>query len=117
MKKHPDPTDVDRDDNTPVTSALLDDGDEFTTLVKEYVDHLSQLLNELDGLMNSQQWDALRKEIHDLKGGGGGFGYPQITELAREIETAMDDADYDALPALFDRLRKLERRIALGRPA
>jgi HPt (histidine-containing phosphotransfer) domain-containing protein len=117
MKKHPDSADVAMDDNTPVISALLDGGDEFATLVKEYIDHLSRLLDELEALLKNQQWDDLRKEIHDLKGGGGGFGYPQITELAREIEIALIDADYEMLPALFGRLRKLERRIALGRPA
>jgi len=117
MKKHPDSADVARDDNTPITSALLDAGDDFAMLVKEYIDHLSRLQTELDALLKNQQWIELRNEIHDLKGGGGGFGYPQITEMAREIEIALDDGDYDALPALFEKLRKLERRIALGRPA
>lgn len=39
---------------------------------------------------------------HKLKGMGGSFGYPEITNIAVEIESLARDQRSDALPTRYD---------------
>ena len=39
----------------------------------------------------SKQYETLVREFHSLAGSGSSYGFPQVSTLAREIETALQE--------------------------
>jgi hypothetical protein len=50
-----------------------------------------------------------------LKGAGGGYGYPALTEQARKLEDAAKVADVEAARLLLNELNGLISAIVAGR--
>ncbi len=106
-----------KEDSPAVHSILLEESESFATLVNEFIDNFIKLLDEMDDLYKKQNWKILQNRTHDLKGSGGGYGYPQISEIASRIETASKNAEYHLLPEMLLELRQLAVKIIRGRPA
>jgi HPt (histidine-containing phosphotransfer) domain-containing protein len=53
----------------------------------------------------------LREEVHRLKGIGGGFGFPELTERCAEIETTLKQTNHVRATALLDDLAAYSERI------
>jgi HPt (histidine-containing phosphotransfer) domain-containing protein len=60
------------------------------------------------------KWDKLKKEVHNLKGMGGNFGYPQLSELAERLERQLAAGNYPAIESMLLELEGLVRRISAG---
>ncbi|WP_455204201.1 ATP-binding protein [Kaarinaea lacus] len=60
--------------------------DDFKELVDAFLQDLPNRIDRLNNAATEEQWQELREEIHRLKGVGGGFGFPAITELCEQIE-------------------------------
>jgi HPt (histidine-containing phosphotransfer) domain-containing protein len=54
---------------------------------------------------------VLKKQAHDLKAVGGGYGYPQVTELAMELEAAATEGQPETAGALIEAFGRLVGRI------
>jgi chemotaxis protein histidine kinase CheA len=67
-----------------------------------------------DALREGQEGAAasIRRMAHALRGVGGTYGFPEVTEAAAAVEDATDDA----LLAALDRLHAVLRRIAAEGP-
>ena len=55
-------------------------------LLDKFIDRLPERVNSMMTLIQEQDLDALRQAVHQLKGAGGGYGFPRITELAGVAE-------------------------------
>jgi CheY-like chemotaxis protein len=55
--------------------------------------------------LKNGEFDAVQSFAHNMKGCGKSFGFPRLTDLGREIESAARDRDAEALRARFDELR------------
>ena len=55
-------------------------------LVSDFVASLSGYLAELQRSVESADWRKVQSIVHQLKGMGGGFGFPQLTELCEKVE-------------------------------
>jgi HPt (histidine-containing phosphotransfer) domain-containing protein len=76
----------------PVQSQFSDDPD-FRELLKEFA---AAMPVRRDGLLDAHRhgaYDLLRTRAHQLKGAGGGFGFPRLSELAFELEKACQGDD------------------------
>ena len=69
-------------------SELADDED-MRELILEYVSELPVRTATMRGLAAANQLEALRAIAHQLKGTGGGYGYPSITRAAASLEGAI----------------------------
>ena len=98
----------------PITSLLLKNEPEFLDLVEVFVERLPPTIARIRWLYEQQLWPQLKKDVHELKGMGGGFGYPMLTELAAAIEAQVLDQDNETLLRSFDELDRLSARIVLG---
>ena len=58
--------------------------------------------------------EAFRKVTHDLKGLGGGHGFPGLSELAGRIEFDYVKQDREAIARNFDELDIMLKRIYSG---
>ncbi|MEE8380130.1 MAG: ATP-binding protein [Gammaproteobacteria bacterium] len=81
-----------------------DDMDGIDDLIDLYVKSLPDACGRIERLLHAKDWEGLRFEIHQLKGTGGAFGFPEITEQCKEIEFKMMDKDYNEATQLISGL-------------
>jgi HPt (histidine-containing phosphotransfer) domain-containing protein len=98
----------------PIVSILLEKEPEFTDLVEVFVQRLPPTVAKIKQLYQEKAWPQLQKEVHELKGMGGGFGYPMLTELAGTIESQVKAANAEAVQSLLEELDDLRDRIVEG---
>jgi CheY-like chemotaxis protein len=58
-------------------------------ILAKFITRLPESAARLRRLLDEQQLDALRRAVHDLKGAGGGYGFPEISETAARAEAAI----------------------------
>jgi signal transduction histidine kinase/DNA-binding response OmpR family regulator len=56
--------------------------------------------------LKAGELDAIQSFAHNMKGCGKSFGFPRLTDLGREMESAARNRDADALRRQFDDLRE-----------
>jgi HPt (histidine-containing phosphotransfer) domain-containing protein len=71
----------------PVRSTFANDAD-FHDLLVEFAAAMPERRDGLIGAYRAGEYDLLRTRAHQLKGAGGGFGFPQLTDLAAVLEKA-----------------------------
>jgi HPt (histidine-containing phosphotransfer) domain-containing protein len=71
----------------PVRSEFADDP-EFRELLVEFAAAMPERRDGLIGAYRTGEYDLLRTRAHQLKGAGGGFGFPRLTEMAAALEKA-----------------------------
>lgn len=81
---------VARESSSNIHQKALDDCTDIQDLVEEFVYQLPLRLNEIQQAMNEEDWNLFRSLLHSLKGVGGSFGHPRITELCQIIEEQHD---------------------------
>jgi HPt (histidine-containing phosphotransfer) domain-containing protein len=69
-----------------LVSQLLIDDPELRDVVEEFVHGLPRRLAEMRAAYAQLDWELLRTLAHRLKGAGGSYGYPVLSQLAAEME-------------------------------
>lgn len=69
-----------------LVSQLLVDDPELRDVVEEFVQGLSARIAEMRAAYARLDWELLRTLAHRLKGAGGSYGYPELSQLAAEME-------------------------------
>ena len=75
-----------------VRSTFADDA-EFREVLEPFVMSALQKRQELQLLWSENRLAEMQKLAHQLKGCGGGFGFPNLTPLAAAAEQACRSAD------------------------
>ena len=70
-----------------IGSDLVREDPSFAGIVVQFVDGLSQRVATLEGAINAADFDSLRTAAHQLKGSGGGYGYPALSDHAAKLES------------------------------
>ena len=65
------------------------DNPKMSPILAKFVARLPDNVEKVRSLLDSQELEALRRIVHDLKGAGGGYGFPEITEVAAQAEAAI----------------------------
>jgi histidine phosphotransfer protein HptB len=79
-----------------IRSAYEDDPD-MREVVREFALELPARVAKLEALLAAHELRELQTLAHQLKGAGGGYGFPQITELAASLEAALKQGADDAV--------------------
>lgn len=98
----------------PLISELLEDDPGMAGLIGQFVDKLPGIIAELGALHAQAAWPELEDRVHDLKGLGGGYGYPQLSAVAILVEADLRNATYEQIPVRLESLQQLLHRIQLG---
>lgn len=69
-------------------SELADDPD-MVELVESFVGGLAETVEKIEAALSAEQTDELARLVHQLKGAGGSYGFPAITQTARDAEAAI----------------------------
>ena len=96
----------------PVRSQFADDPD-FRELLEEFAAALPERRQSLIGAHHSEAYDDLRARAHQLKGAGGGFGFPRLSELAAELEQSCLSKDPIRIAAALEQLVEHMNRITV----
>jgi HPt (histidine-containing phosphotransfer) domain-containing protein len=75
----------------PLVSTLISEDPELADIVREFVDGLDVRLAEFRAAHEAMDWAALAKLAHRLKGAGGSYGYPDLTDLGKRMEDAFNN--------------------------
>jgi HPt (histidine-containing phosphotransfer) domain-containing protein len=98
--------------DSPITSEFAEDAD-FQDLLEIFYDSLAEQRSELARAFAEKQWDELSRKSHQLKGAGGGYGFPGLTAAALALETASDrQQPWEIQEGLDDLLTYLDRILA-----
>ncbi len=94
-----------------VRSTLADDS-EFAELLRTFAETIPQKRQTVRALHREGSLDQLRARAHQLKGAGGGYGFPGLTEAAAELERACEAQSADRIAqgveCLADYLNRIE---------
>ena len=75
-----------------LVSTLADDED-MIDLVEMFVDELPERASGMEKALAEKDFATLKMLAHQLKGAAGGYGFPTITDAARELELTSHAAD------------------------
>lgn len=60
---------------------------DMTQVLSEFIAKLPDRVRQLSDLLEGKNLDELKRVVHQLKGAGGGYGFPQISNAAAAAET------------------------------
>lgn len=95
-------------------SSLLEEDPEAISLIKRYIENLSETIDDIGSLMESKNWEKLSEVLHQLKGSGGNFGYPAISALAAQMEFQVLNENRVELNKLLFDLQEIYHQIVAG---
>jgi signal transduction histidine kinase/CheY-like chemotaxis protein/HPt (histidine-containing phosphotransfer) domain-containing protein len=116
LHKYLSPASSPADTKSPVVSNLDSADPQIEQRVNKFIDQLPGTLEKIQGAFQTQSLDKLKAAIHQLKGSGGGYGYPALTELAGKIEFQILNQNQAEITALLAALDVYCQRIVAGRP-
>ena len=101
-------------DLSPIYSSFNDDM-EMRPLLTEFTRGLSAYIDELRDANAQNDFEALDRISHRLKGAGNGYGYPDITDIASEVLNSlrMDNPDLDNIKNATSELISTLNRVKL----
>ena len=97
----------------PIGSELVKEDPSFADIVGEFVEGLSARLTAMEEALRGSDFETLRTAAHQLKGSGGGYGYPLVTERATELEQHARAQAHDDCVQSFGELQRICSRIVV----
>ena len=97
-----------------IASELVQEDASFADIVVQFVEGLSNRLTTMEDALRAADFDALRAAAHQLKGSGGGYGYPILTEHAAELEKLARVKAVDDCSKEIEELKQLCARVVVG---
>jgi PAS domain S-box-containing protein len=88
---------------------------DMADVIEEFVARLPGTVTAMVESLERSGHEDLRRLAHQLKGAGGGYGYPLLTEQARKLEDATRTADVEAERVALNELQALARSVIVGR--
>ncbi|MEE9294110.1 MAG: Hpt domain-containing protein [Phycisphaerae bacterium] len=96
-----------------IPSMLVQEDPTFADLVEEFVDSLAHRIRNMKDAVQKGDFATLRTLAHQLKGSGGGHGYPIITETAAAIEQHARNEDLQQCGTGVEKLASITARVVI----
>jgi PAS domain S-box-containing protein len=101
--------------NEILVSELADDPD-MAELVNSFLGNLGPKVGQMTEYLSTNRLGDLAKLAHQLKGAGGGYGFPTISDAARQVEhLAKAEQEMEQIQLAVDELTSLCRQAIAGR--
>ncbi|UCC31388.1 MAG: Hpt domain-containing protein [Phycisphaerales bacterium] len=97
----------------PIGSELLREDPSFAGIVLQFLDGLSDRLTKMEKAIAAADFQELRMAAHQLKGTGGGYGYPALSKRAADLEKRARARVLDECAEALDDLKKLCDRLVV----
>ena len=97
-----------------IGSELVQEDVSYADIVLQFVAGLSERLAHMEDALREADFEALRAAAHQLKGSGGGYGYPILTELAAKLEQQAKAGSLETCAAQIEELSELSKRVVVS---
>ncbi|MBN1394625.1 MAG: PAS domain S-box protein [Pirellulales bacterium] len=97
----------------PLVSLYADDPD-VAGILGGFVEGLDIQLSDMDRAYSEERFDDLKRFAHRLKGAGGSYGYPTLTDASKKLENAAAAKDRPAVEKSLEDVAALCRAIKEG---
>ncbi len=85
---------------------------EMRELLGTFIAGLPERVGKMLDLLREQDLQHLRQVVHQLKGAGGGYGFPEITRRASEVESAIKSSmEIELIQSRLEGLVELLKRV------
>ena len=98
-----------------LTSNLLLDEPDLIDLIDKFMIRLPTLQDVINHAHTDNNVEELSGLIHQLKGVGGGYGYPMLTELCINIESQIENQNSESIKALIEEFNMMVEKILEGK--
>ena len=98
----------------PIGSDLVKEDPSFSEIVVQFVEGLARRLATMEDAIRAGDFEALSTAAHQLKGSGGGSGYPILTERAAKLEQCARQHTIEDCTSAFAELRELCERVVVS---
>ena len=98
----------------PIESEFADDPD-FAEIIDQFVAGLTDKVESMQQALANADFETLQRLAHQLKGAGGSYGYPALTDSAKVLEEAAKVKDHEAAALALVPLTKLSQAIIAAR--
>ncbi len=96
-----------------LTSRLPDTHPKFRPIIEKFVVRIAEQLEVLESAIAEEDYPAIGKLAHWLKGSGGSVGFDAFTEPAADLEIHARDGDLASIRQVAVVISELNRRITL----
>jgi len=96
-----------------IGSELVQEDDSFAALVTQFVAGLSERITRMEESIRAADFNALQIAAHQLKGSGGGYGYPILTERAAQLERHARNQALDECVEAIEELKPICERVVV----
>ena len=98
----------------PIGSDLVKEDSSFSEIVVQFVEGLNRRLATMEDAIRASDFEALSTAAHQLKGSGGGYGYPILTERAAKLERCARQNTLESCTIAFAELKELCKRVVVS---
>ena len=112
--KYLEPVEVTEEITNPITSTILVEEPEMIDLVERFIEKLPQYISRITESYENNKWDELRKNVHELKGTSGNYGFDELYKLMQSIEFELTKENYQGVQYDIDKLDNIYIRIKSG---
>ena len=96
---------------------MFADDPDLAELVKSFLAKLPGHMTRMRDLLNNGCMTDLRRLAHQMKGAGGSYGYPMLSESAKVIEDAAMLEDIEAATLALSNFNKLTHLVLFATDA
>lgn len=95
-----------------IHSELPTDDPDFYEIVAEFIEKLHTEITAMTQASQAGDLESVARIAHWIKGSGGTVGFPQLTDLARELEGHSKDGDDAKIIKALDEFKHLANRLS-----
>lgn len=100
-------------DREPLFSDLLREDPSYIDIVLEFVEGLKDRVRDMADAVERGDLERLRTSAHQLKGSGGGHGFPQLSQEAGKLEQFARESQLEQCKTAVEEIRDLCARIVV----
>lgn len=97
-----------------ITSNLLENDPELIDLIDKFMGRLPALQSAINDAHENNDEDKFSELIHQIKGVGGNYGYPDLTTVCATIESHIKNNDVDSIKLSMGDFNQLVAEIISG---
>ncbi|MDH4274415.1 MAG: ATP-binding protein, partial [Gammaproteobacteria bacterium] len=102
-------------DDDAILSELIEEMPELSDTIIEFIDSFPAYISALEAANAVGDWARLSERAHAIKGLGGSYGFPVMSQLAKQFEFQIAKQDVDEVTKAIAKLKHLTTRMAAGR--
>ncbi|MDY7010167.1 MAG: response regulator [Planctomycetota bacterium] len=106
---------AEQNSNEDIIRSCYDNDSDMIELIDKFVASLPDHIEEMRQALTNGFYEHLQRMAHQLKGTGGGYGYPMLTKTAKTLEDAAKTEDVETANITLNSLASLCCAIVHGR--